>query len=147
MGGIHANIKTETPVSGLYAAGECACLNLHGANRLGTNSTSDCLVFGHIAGEEAAKYALSKNLRKFPKRRIDIEETRIFNKILGNEGNERVPIIRDEMRRIMNEKVWIFRNEHELRSAHKDIKELKTRFTNITVEDESRTFNTSLMET
>ena len=147
MGGIHANIKTETHVSGLYAAGECACLNLHGANRLGTNSTSDCLVFGHVAGEEAAKYAISKNLCELPKRRKDIEETRIFNEILGNEGDERVSIIRDQMRRVMNEKVWIFRSEHELRSALKDIKQLKTRFKNIKVEDKSRTFNTSLMET
>ena len=147
MGGIHVNIKTETHVSGLYAAGECACLNLHGANRLGTNSTSDCLVFGHVAGEEATKYALSKNLCELPKRRIDIEETRIFNEILGNEGDERVSIIRDQMRRVMNEKVWIFRSEHELRSALKDIKQLKTRFKNIKVEDKSRTFNTSLMET
>ncbi len=146
MGGIHANIKTETPASGLYAAGECACLNLHGANRLGTNSTSDCLVFGHIAGEEAAKYALSKYLREFPKGMIDMEETRIFNEILGNEGDEQVSSIRDEMRRIMNEKVWIFRNEYELRSALKEVKELKTRFKNIKVEDKSRTFNTSLME-
>lgn len=146
MGGIHANIKTETHVSGLYAAGECACLNLHGANRLGTNSTSDCLVFGHIAGEEAAKYAFSKNLLELPNRRIDIEEKRIFNEILGNEGDERVSIIRDTMRRVMNEKVWIFRNENELRSALKDIKKLKARFKNIKVEDKSRTFNTSLTE-
>jgi len=146
MGGIHSNIKTETPASGLYAAGECACLNLHGANRLGTNSTSDCLVFGHRAGEEAAKYVLSKNLREFSKRRIDSEETRIFNEILGNEGDERVPLIRDEMRQIMNEKVWIFRTEYELRSALKAIKKLQTRFKNITVEDASRSFNTSLME-
>jgi succinate dehydrogenase / fumarate reductase flavoprotein subunit len=146
MGGIHANIKTETHVSGLYAAGECACLNLHGANRLGTNSTSDCLVFGHIAGEEAAKYAFSKNLLELPNRRIDIEEKRIFNEILGNEGDERVSIIRDKMRRVMNEKVWIFRNENELRSALKDIMKLKARFKNIKVEDKSRTFNTSLTE-
>ncbi len=146
MGGIHANIKTETHASGLYAAGECACLNLHGANRLGTNSTSDCLVFGHIAGEEAAKYAFSKNLLELPNRRIDIEEKRIFNEILGNEGDERVSIIRDTMRRVMNEKVWIFRNENELRSALKDIKKLKARFKNIKVEDKSRTFNTSLTE-
>lgn len=146
MGGIHANIKTETHASGLYAAGECACLNLHGANRLGTNSTSDCLVFGHIAGEEAAKYAFSKNLLELPNRRIDIEEKRIFNEILGNEGDERVSIIRDKMRRVMNEKVWIFRNENELRSALKDIKKLKARFKNIKVEDKSRTFNTSLTE-
>jgi succinate dehydrogenase / fumarate reductase flavoprotein subunit len=146
MGGIHANIKTETPTSGLYAAGECACLNLHGANRLGTNSTSDCLVFGHIAGEEAAKYALSKHHREFPNRRKSSEERRIFNQILGSEGDEQVPNIRDTMRRIMNEKVWIFRSEPELRIALKDIKELKTKFTHIKVEDTSRTFNTSLME-
>lgn len=146
MGGIHTNIKTETSASGLYAAGECACLNLHGANRLGTNSTSDCLVFGHRAGEEAAKYALSKNYREFSKRKVAREETRIFNEILGNEGDERVPLIRDEMRQIMNKKVWIFRSEYELKSALKDIKKLKMRFNNIKVEDASRSFNTCLME-
>jgi len=145
MGGIHANIKTETPVPGLYAAGECSCLNVHGANRLGTNSTSDCLVFGAVAGEEAAKHALSSSFRELSHEKILAEERRVFDGILGSEGDERVSVIRDEMRRIMSEKVWIFRKGDELNSALKEVRELKERFKNIRVEDKSRAFNTGLV--
>ena len=145
MGGIHANIKTETPVSGLYAAGECACLSVHGANRLGGNSTSDCLAFGSVAGEEAAKHALSNGFRELPREKILAEERRVFDEVLGGEGDERVPVIRNEMRRIMNEKVWIFRSGDELESALKELRELKERFKNVRVEDEGRSFNTGLV--
>jgi succinate dehydrogenase / fumarate reductase flavoprotein subunit len=145
MGGIHTNIKTETPVSGLYATGECSCLNVHGANRLGTNSTSDCLVFGAVAGEEAAKHALSGSLRELPQEKILAEERRVFDEILGGNGDEKIPVIRDEMRRIMSEKAWIFRKGNELESALKEIRELKEKFKNITVEDKGKTFNTGLV--
>ncbi len=145
MGGIHANIKTETPLSGFYAAGECSCLNVHGANRLGTNSTTDCLVFGTVAGEEAAKYALSNSFREIPREKILTEERRVFDEILGREGDERVSVIRDEMRRIMSEKMWVFRKGDELESALKELRNLKERFKNIRVEDKGRTFNTGLV--
>jgi len=142
MGGIRVNIKTETPISGLYAAGECSCMSVHGANRLGTNSTADCLVFGAVAGEEAAKHVLSSNFREIPHEKILAEEKRVFDEILGSEGSERVPVIRKKMRRIMNEKVWIFRRGDELESALKEIRELKQRFKNIKVEDKTTPFNT-----
>ncbi len=145
MGGVHANIRTETPASGLYAAGECSCLSAHGANRLGTNSTCDCLVFGSVAGEEAAKHALSSNFRDFPKDRILAEERRVFDEILGGEGDEKVPAIRDEMRRVMSEKVWVYRRGDELESALKELRGLKRRFKNISVEDKGRAFNTGLV--
>ncbi len=145
MGGIHANIKTETPASGLYAAGECSCLSAHGANRLGTNSTAGCLVFGAVAGEEAAKHALSSGLQELPRDRLLAEERRVFDKILGGEGAERVPPIRDELRRVMNEKVWVFRKGDDLESALKEIRRLKRRFKNVRVEDKGRGFNTGLV--
>jgi len=145
MGGIHTNIRTETPVSGFYAAGECSCLNVHGANRLGTNSTTDCLVFGAVAGEEAAKHAMSNSFREIPREKILAEEKRVFDEILGSEGDERVPVIRDEMRRIMSEKVWVFRRGDELESALKELRKLKERFKNTRVEDKGRTFNTALV--
>jgi succinate dehydrogenase / fumarate reductase flavoprotein subunit len=138
MGGIHANIRTETPASGLYVAGESACLSIHGANRLGTNSTSDCLVFGSIAGEEAAKYALSRRPRELPQDKIVDEEKKVFDQILGSEGDERVSALRNEMRRIMNDKVWIFRRYDELQNALKEIRQLKKRFKNIRIEDKAR---------
>jgi succinate dehydrogenase / fumarate reductase, flavoprotein subunit len=144
MGGIQTTVKTATPVAGLYAAGECACLSLHGANRLGTNSTADCLVFGAVAGKEAARYALSAKLPGLPSERIDAEEQRVFQGIFGSEGAERVPAIRDEMRRVMHERVWVFRREDELKSALKAIQGLKERFKHIRVEDRGRSYNTDL---
>jgi succinate dehydrogenase / fumarate reductase flavoprotein subunit len=143
MGGIRVNVKTETPIAGLYAAGECSCVSVHGANRLGTNSTIDCLVFGAVAGEEAAKRALSSNFHEISHEKLLAEEKRIFDGILGSEGPERLPIIRDEMRRIMNTKVWIFRRSDQLEGALKEIRELKQRFRKIKVEDKGKTFNTA----
>jgi succinate dehydrogenase / fumarate reductase flavoprotein subunit len=142
MGGIRINVKTETPIEGLYAAGECSCISIHGANRLGTNSTAECLVFGAIAGEEAAKHASTGSFNEIPDQRVMAEEKRIFDGILGSEGSERVAAIRDEMRHIMNTKVWIFRKGDQLESALNEIKELKKRFRNIKVEDKGKSFNT-----
>ncbi len=145
MGGIHANIKTATPLAGFYSVGEGACLNVHGANRLGTNSTTDCLVFGTIAGEEAAKHAQSSSFRNIPREKILAEERRIFDDILGGEGDERVPVIRDTMRRIMSEKMWVFRKGDDLKSALQELTKLKKRFANVRVEDKGKAFNTGLV--
>ena len=146
MGGIKANVKTETPIAGLYTAGECSCISIHGANRLGTNSTAECLVFGAVAGEEAAKRALSTSFKEISEEKLALEEKRVYDGILGSEGGERVPVIRDEMRRTMNEKVWIFRRGDQLQDGLKKIKELKERFKRIKVEDKRGPFNSGLTE-
>ena len=146
MGGIKANVKTETPIAGLYAAGECSCISVHGANRLGTNSTAECLVFGAVAGEEAAKHASSSSLHEVPQEKLSAEENRI-HEIVSRNGNERVPAIRDEMRRIMNEEVWIYRNGPQLETALKEIRQLKNRFRSVRIEDKGKPFNTGLLET
>ncbi|NIR18051.1 FAD-binding protein, partial [Candidatus Bathyarchaeota archaeon] len=146
MGGIHANIETETTAAGLYAAGECACLSAHGANRLGTNSTAGCMVFGALAGEEAAKHASSSGLPKLPSDRVLAEESRVFDQILGSEGDEKVPALRNKMRATMNELVWVYRGGDELERALKEIRELKRRFQDISVGDTGRGFNTALVE-
>lgn len=145
MGGIKASIKGETPIAGLYAAGECSCMSLHGANRLGTNSTAECVVFGAVAGEEAAKYAVTASFHELPNEKLETEEKRVFDKILGSQGDEKVAKIRDDMRHLMNEKVWIFRTGDELKEALKEIKGLKERFKYITVEDKDNEFNTGLI--
>jgi succinate dehydrogenase / fumarate reductase flavoprotein subunit len=145
MGGIKANIRAETPIAGLYAAGECSCLSLHGANRLGTNSTAECLVFGAVAGEQAAKHALTASLHEPPKQKLDAEEKRVFDGILGSEGSERVSAIRDDMKHVMNEKAWIFRKGDQLQTALKEIRALRERFKHVKVEDKSRDFNTGLL--
>jgi succinate dehydrogenase / fumarate reductase flavoprotein subunit len=144
MGGIRTNTKTETPISGLYAAGECACISIHGANRLGTNSTADCLVFGAVAGEEAAKHASTKAFTNISGDKVSKEEDRVFGEILGGKGDEREPVLRDQLRLLMNTKAWIFRTGNDLTSGLKEIRELKQRFKNVRVEDKGRPFNTSL---
>jgi succinate dehydrogenase / fumarate reductase flavoprotein subunit len=146
MGGIKANVKTETSIAGLYAAGECSCISVHGANRLGCNSTADCLVFGTVAGEEATKHASSSSLHEVPQQMLAAEENRI-HEIISRNGNERVPAIRDEMRQIMDEKVWIYRNGPQLETALKEIRQLKSRFRNVKIEDKGKPFNTGLLET
>jgi succinate dehydrogenase / fumarate reductase flavoprotein subunit len=145
MGGIKANIKAETPIAGLYAAGECSCLSLHGANRLGTNSTAECLVFGAVAGEQAAKHALSASSHELPNEKLAVEEKRVFDGILGSEGGERVSAIRDEMKHVMYEKAWIFRRGDQLETAIKEIRALRERFKHVKVEDKSKDFNTGLL--
>jgi succinate dehydrogenase / fumarate reductase flavoprotein subunit len=145
MGGIKANINTETPIAGLYATGECSCLSLHGANRLGTNSTSECLVFGAVSGEHAAKHALKAGFHELPQEKLAAEEKRVFNQILGSEGTERVATIRETMRHMMNEKAWIYRTGDQLESGLKEIRQLKQKFKNIKVEDKSRPFNTGML--
>ena len=145
MGGIKANIKAETPIAGLYASGECSCLSLHGANRLGTNSTSECLVFGAVSGEEAAKHAMKVGLNELPQGKLAEEEKRVFDEILGSEGPETVPGIRDRVRQIMNEKAWIYRRGDQLESGLKEMRSLKERFRKIKVSDKGRPFNTGML--
>lgn len=146
MGGIKASIRSETPIVGLYASGECSCMSLHGANRLGTNSTAECLAFGAVSGEEAAKQAMKGSLKEIPTERVATEEKRVYDGILGSEGGEKVPAIRDEMRHIMNDKVWIYRKGEELEKALKEIRKLKERFKHIKVQDKNGAFNTALID-
>ncbi|MDH7564261.1 MAG: succinate dehydrogenase/fumarate reductase flavoprotein subunit [Candidatus Bathyarchaeota archaeon] len=144
MGGIKANIRAETSVSGLYASGECSCLSLHGANRLGTNSTAECLVFGAVSGEEAAKHALAVGLRDLPQEKLLAEEARV-SAIAARNGDEKISVLRDKMRRVMNEKVWIYRKGDQLEAGLKEIRELKKKFADIAVEDKGKQFNTGLL--
>ena len=144
MGGIKANVKTETPIAGLYAAGECSCISVHGANRLGTNSTADCLVFGAVAGEEAARHALSTTLHELPREKLLAEENRVAE-LFRREGDEKIADVRDELRRVMNEKAWIYRRGDQLESALKEIRALRKRFKNVRVQDKDSSFNTSFL--
>jgi len=142
MGGIHANIDCETPVKGLYAAGEAACISIHGANRLGSNSTAECLVFGRVAGEKAAEYALRKSYYPSVKA-FDEEEKRIAS-LFREKGDESAYQIKTELNETMDKNLWIFRDESGLMEAVRKIRELKERYDNISVEDKSKTFNTDL---
>jgi succinate dehydrogenase / fumarate reductase flavoprotein subunit len=144
MGGIRANKRTETPIAGLYASGECSCLSLHGANRLGTNSTAECLVFGAVSGEEAAKHASPTGLSEIPQAKLAAEESRIAE-LAARNGDQRIAMIRDEMKHIMYEKAWIYRRGDQLETALREIRELKKRFKNVKVEDKGKPFNTGFL--
>ncbi len=151
MGGIPTNIKAEvlqdndTVIPGMYAAGEVACVSVHGSNRLGTNSLLDINVFGKRAGIAAAEYALTADFVELPE-----EPTAFTEKLLatvGNsEGTERVAKIRKELQDIMDANVQVFRTEESLREALSVIASLEERYTRINVQDKGKRFNLDLLE-
>jgi len=145
MGGIHVDIEGATPVKGIWASGEVACVSIHGANRLGCNSTAECLLYGRITGEKAALYALKeKKLPEPPKKRAEEEEKRIFKGILELEGKENSYRIRNSLRKVMDTYVGVFRDEKGLRKAAEEIKNLKESFKEVRIQDKSRVYNTDL---
>lgn len=148
MGGVHTDSTGQTNIIGLYAVGEAACVSINGANRLGSNSLTECLVFGSAAGKAAAIFARNAHSVKSENPVQELaseEEKRIFDSILKHEGGvESVAGIRMEMQKTMDEHVGIFRSEEGLRGACKVIGELKHRFRQVTVQDKERVYNTQL---
>ncbi len=148
MGGIDTDENGATCVEGFYAAGECACVSVHGANRLGGNSLLETLVFGKFAGEAAADYVLSKSALKKGdgalKQGLD-EELAKFKRLTESKGTEKAGTIRDELGRLMAEKVGIFRKEEELKDAFKEVKNLQKRFENVSVSYSGMKFNQALV--
>ena len=146
MGGIETDINGKAPVRGIWAAGEAQCSSLHGANRLGSNSTAECLAWGKITGLETAAYALdAPKIPEAPAPMIEKEKKRIFDDILGRDGDENPYMIRREMREAMDGLVGVFRTGEELKQAYEKIKALQGRFNNISVKDKSKVYNTNLM--
>jgi succinate dehydrogenase / fumarate reductase flavoprotein subunit len=146
MGGIHTNIEGATPVKGIWAAGEAACVSLHGANRLGSNSTAECLVWGKITGDKAAKYAAAqKSLPPAPQKKVHDEEKRVFEQIGHGDGSEDVYIIRNELQKMLDNNVGVYRTGPQMEEALKKIKELQQRIKRVKVKDNSRIYNTNLI--
>ncbi len=152
MGGIPTTIDTEvisdgnnTIIPGLYAAGECACASLHGANRLGTNSLGDLIVFGRRAGMFAAKYAEKASFGAIPKDNQDYARN-LLDKTKNGSGSEKVSHIRKEMQQTMMDNASVFRTDEFLSSQVKILDELKERAKKIGVDDKGEQYNTELME-
>ncbi|HET7357038.1 MAG TPA: succinate dehydrogenase flavoprotein subunit [Nocardioidaceae bacterium] len=151
MGGVPTNIKGEvlrdndTVVPGMYAAGEVACVSVHGANRLGTNSLLDINVFGRRAGIHAAEFAARAELRELPENPesgvVDLIES-----LRSSTGSERVAAIRQELQATMDVNAQVYRDEGSLKQALTDIENLKARYVNVSVQDKGRRFNTDLLE-
>jgi len=147
MGGLHTDIHGETPLRGLYAAGEVACVSINGANRLGSNSLTELLVFGARAGKAAARFALDQ---RDPGPAVQAlaadEEKRIKKQFFRNpSGGERIATIRSEMNQAMEDGAGIYREENSLKNSQEIIRTLQERFLNVSIQDHSLTFNTELM--
>lgn len=146
MGGVHTDIHGATPIAGLYAAGEAACVSINGANRLGSNSLTELLVFGARAGKFAAEFASSNGGGHSNVLAIAMdEEHRLKHELLNkNNGSESIASIRDEMQKAMEDGAGIYRTESSLTLAIDKLHELKERYRNIAINDHSHTFNTEL---
>jgi succinate dehydrogenase / fumarate reductase flavoprotein subunit len=151
MGGIPTNIHAEVlrdndhVIPGLYAAGECACVSVHGANRLGTNSLLDINVFGRRAGIAAAEYAVGREFIDLPENPTVFVEDQLAL-ILSEHGRERVADIRTELQATMDANASVYRTEDTLKQALHDVQALKARYAHITVQDKGKRYNTDLLE-
>ena len=148
MGGISTDIDGATPLRGLFAAGECACVSINGANRLGSNSLAEILVFGARAGKVAAEYASGvPDTVSLPiLRQAEDERRRLEQDFLRKAGGkERVAMIREEMQKAVEDGAGIYRTEKTLRAAEAKLVELQERAENVSIDDRSRTFNTELL--
>ncbi len=146
MGGVSTDINGATPLAGLYAAGEVACVSINGANRLGSNSLPECLVFGARAGRAAAQFAAGQ---KTPKgsalAQANDERRRLEAQFLHETGGrERIATIREEMHKAVENGAGIYREEKSLADTAGNLRELQERYQNISLDDRSRTFNTEL---
>ncbi|MBB5633599.1 succinate dehydrogenase / fumarate reductase flavoprotein subunit [Cryobacterium mesophilum] len=136
--------NTET-VPGLFAAGECACVSVHGSNRLGTNSLLDINVFGKRAGNNAVEYAKSADW-------VDLPDDptagvrRLLDHVRGGDGSERIAVIRKELQEAMDRNAQVFRTDESLRDVGDLIKKLRARYRNVQVQDKGKRFNTDLLE-
>ncbi|WP_022846526.1 MULTISPECIES: succinate dehydrogenase flavoprotein subunit [unclassified Desulfurobacterium] len=146
MGGIDTDIDGKTIIEGLFAAGECACVSVHGANRLGGNSLLDIVVFGKITGELASDYAASSQLPEFPTSALKDERERIES-LFEKDGKEKLATLRNELSDILTYGAGIFREESRLKEALNKVREIKERAQHLKVEDLSYTFNTNLQQT
>ena len=151
MGGIPTNIKAEvlsdndTVIPGLYAAGECACVSVHGANRLGTNSLLDINVFGKRAGKYSVEYAKTAKQVPMPEDAAkDVLE--LLQKVRNAKGKEKVAQLRKELQETMDKNAQVFRTEETLNEALAKIAELRKRYEKISVQDQGKRFNTDLLE-
>jgi fumarate reductase flavoprotein subunit len=143
MGGVHTDINGATPLPGLYAAGEVACVSINGANRLGSNSLPELLVFGARAGRAAADYVISaKEPGPSVLAQLKDEQRRLESELVQQRGRERIADLRQDMQNTMEDIAGIYRSGASLRRSAAKLRELQERVCDLRIEDESRTFNT-----
>jgi succinate dehydrogenase / fumarate reductase flavoprotein subunit len=145
MGGVHTDIHGQTPIAGLYAAGECACVSVHGGNRLGANSLLDTLVFGRRSGEHAARAVHGMGMPDPSRSSMQDEEDRI-QKIVSREGTgRRVSELKAELGETMDKYVAVFRDEEGLNTALEVVRRLMEEAKNVAVDDKGTVFNQDVL--
>ncbi len=149
MGGVKISIYGETDIKGLWAAGEVGCLSVHGANRLGSNSTIECLVWGRITGEAAAEYLMNHadGTVTIDKEREKEEERWVYDHFMGRETGEDPYQIRRELREVMDKDFYVFRNGRDMEEGLKKIRELRERAEKMYVADKNKVYNLDLIYT
>jgi fumarate reductase flavoprotein subunit len=147
MGGVHTDIDGATPLAGLYAAGEVACVSINGANRLGSNSLPECLVFGARAGRAAAAFASGAADPASAGQAQERDERRRLERdfLRRDGGREPISAVREEMQETMEDGAGIYRSADSMTKAADKLRELQERFGSARVSDHSRTFNTELI--
>lgn len=145
MGGVRTTQWGETEVAGLYAAGECACVSVHGANRLGGNSLLETIVFGRRAGQRAGDYVSRIAPRGLTDVALRAEEARI-RRLMASTGRERAWEIRDELGKVMSQNLGIFRTEKSMGQTLRIIQDLKVRASRVWLQDHGKIFNTDLIQ-
>lgn len=146
MGGIRTDIHGATAIPGLYAAGECACVSVHGGNRLGANSLLETVVFGRRAGQAAAAYAAGRATPTLPESLLRDERARL-DALLQRPAGERAAALRQQMGETMTRQVGVFRDEAALRDAEVRVAEMQLRWAQVSVGDKGRLFNQALLAT
>ena len=143
MGGIHTDINGASELQGVWAAGEAACISIHGSNRLGANSTSECIVWGKITADEAVNYIENEQSTvQFPNHLVYAEERRIYDGIFRGSGQVNPYEIRQELTDTLNDKAYVYRNQTDLVEGLKRVRELKT-MTWKHVDDQAKEYNTN----
>lgn len=151
MGGIPTNVRAEvlsdndTVVPGMYAAGECACVSVHGSNRLGTNSLLDINVFGKRSGNNAAEWVQTAEFLPLPEDPA-ANVRGMLEQLRANTGTEKVALLRKELQEEMDKNAQVFRTDESLARVTETIHTLRNRFMNVSVQDKGKRFNTDLLE-
>jgi succinate dehydrogenase / fumarate reductase, flavoprotein subunit len=145
MGGVDTDLDGKTVLEGLYAAGECACVSVHGANRLGGNALMETITYGKRAGRAAADWALANTVVAPPESALADAE-RELSELLDRREGERPHAIRDEMAETMHENFGVFRREDQMRSQGEIIAGLRERYDRVVVDDQGAVFNTDLTQ-
>jgi len=148
MGGVDTDSVGRTPLPGLYASGETACVSINGANRLGSNSLTECLVFGARVGREAAENALEAGAQagEAAVRQAEAEQDRLVATYLDRQaGSERISTIRSDLQTAMERGAGVFRTEESLKEAVEAVSGLRERYSDVAIDDHDRAFNTELV--